>query len=158
MSTVASRTFRSSPQRDALQTWTAIVELLTQGKSSVARTELLAIGGIAATLIADRTPKDEAIVVICDGPRTRLYCLYDDEAIEGSDASEDALGFDPLKGDWNVSLPCAAADVKWVQAALKKHSRRIVARESGADVKTAESKNVSKAEDLIFDPKGFLKS
>jgi len=29
MTTVVSRTFRSSPHRDALQTWDAIVELLT---------------------------------------------------------------------------------------------------------------------------------
>lgn len=35
MTTVVSRTFRSSPQRDALQTWDAIVELLTQGKFPV---------------------------------------------------------------------------------------------------------------------------
>ena len=98
MSTVASRTFKSTPERDAARTWTAIVDLLTQGKAGDARTELLAVAGVAASVIADQAPKDAAITVTCDGPRTRIYCLYDDDAVEGSDANEEALGFDPLKG------------------------------------------------------------
>ena len=73
MSTVASRTFKSTPERDAAQTWAAIVDLLTQGKPSEARTELLAASGIAASTIADQAPKDAAITVTCDGPRTRIY-------------------------------------------------------------------------------------
>ena len=53
MTTVVSRTFRSSPHRDALQTWDAIVELLTQGKDGTARSELRAEAGVVASLIAD---------------------------------------------------------------------------------------------------------
>lgn len=158
MSTVASRTFRSTPQRDALQTWTAIIDLLTQGKTSAARTELLAVAGVAASIIADQAPKDAAIVVTCDGPRTRIYCLYDDDAVEGADANEDALGFDPLKGDWRVSLPCQADDLAWVQGALKQHSSRITARDCDAAVTTENAASTMKAEALVFDPKGFLGS
>src|SRR3546814_5263395 len=88
MSTVASRTFKSTPERDASRTWTAIVDLLTQGKTGDARTELLAVTGVAASVIADQAPKDAAITVTCDGPRTRIYCLYDDDAIEGSRSEE----------------------------------------------------------------------
>jgi SpoVK/Ycf46/Vps4 family AAA+-type ATPase len=97
MSTVASRTFRSTPGRDALETWTAIVDLLTKGAASTARTELLAVASVVASVIADQSPKDAAITVTCDGPRTRIYCLYGDDAIDGTDANEDALGYDPLK-------------------------------------------------------------
>ena len=60
MTTVVSRTFRSTPQRDALQTWLAIVDLLTAGKSGPNRTELLAVQGTAASVIADQAPKDAA--------------------------------------------------------------------------------------------------
>ena len=158
MTTVASRTFRSTPQRDALMTWTAIVDLLTQGKTGAARTELLAVAGVAASLIADQAPKDAAIVVTCDGPRTRIYCIYDDDAIDGSEANEDALGFDPLKGDWRVSLPCLADDLAWVQSALKQHSSRITARDREAAVSTEESTNSARAQALVLDPKGFLGS
>lgn len=157
MSTVASRTFKSTPQRDAAGTWAAIVDLLTQGKVDAARSELLAVSGIAASVIADQAPKDAAITVSCDGPRTRIYCLYDDDAIDGSDANEDALGFDPLKGDWQVSLPCLADDLAWVQSALKKHSTRITARDLSAATSSADDV-AAKSQSLVFDPKGFLGS
>jgi hypothetical protein len=158
MSTVASRTFASTPRRDAAQTWAAIVELLTQGRSGAARTELLAVSGVAANIIADQAPKDAPIVTTCDGPRTRIYCLYDDDAVEGSDANEEPLGFDPLASDWRVSLPCLKEDLSWVQSALKKHSTRITAREPGAEVVKAEDAAPLQAHAFVFDPKGFLGS
>ncbi|MGD9879332.1 MAG: hypothetical protein AB7F22_07965 [Reyranella sp.] len=158
MTTVARRTFRSTPHRDAMQTWHVIVDLLTQGKASAARTELLAVAGVAASVIADQAPKDVAIVVTCDGPRTRIYCLYDDDAIDSSNANEDPLGFDPLNGDWRVSLPCLVDDLTWVQGALKKHSGRITARDLDADAAKAADAQPAKAQGLALDPKGFLGS
>lgn len=158
MITVASRTFRSTPQRDAHTTWTAIVDLLTEGKTGATRTELLAAAGVAASVIADQAPKDAAIVVTCDGPRTRIYCIYDDDAIDGSDANEGPLGFDPLKGNWRVSLPCLAEDLAWVQSALTQHSSRITARDRDASVSTEESTTAAKAEALALNPTGFLGS
>ena len=156
MSSVASRTINSTPRRDASQTWAKIVDLLTQGKVCDARTELDAITGIAASIIADQAPKSAAITVTCDGPRTRVYCLYDDDAIDGSDANEDPLGFDPIKGNWQVSLPCLDDDLDWIQNALKKHSNRITARSLNAPVASAGVSSASAAQALVFDPKGFL--
>jgi hypothetical protein len=160
VSTVVSRTFRSTPYRDAHETWLAIVGVLTQGRSGAARTELLAVAGIASSVIADQAPRDAAIVVTCEGPRTRIYCLYDEDAIDGGDANEDALGFDPLKGDWRVSLPCLADDLAWVQEAFKKHSSRITARDSAAQISTEDSAATKAASPaaLVLDPKGFLGS
>ena len=158
MSTVASRTFRSTPWRDAHMTWTEIVELLTEGNSGAVRTELLAVAGIAASVIADQAPDGSAIVVTCDGPRTRIYCLYDDDAIDGADSNEDSLGFDPLKRDWRVSLPCLSEDLAWVQRALKQHTSRITARDRDTSVSTEDSANAAGADDLVLDPKGFLGS
>lgn len=158
MSTVASRIFASSPKRDAGETWAAIVALLTQCKDSPARNELLSVAGIATSTIADQAPKDQPIVVTCDGPRTRIYCIYDDDAIEGSDSNEDALGFDPLKGDWRVSLPCLKDELAWVQGALKKHSTRITARGPDDDIGEEDAANAGNTHNLNFDPKGFLGS
>lgn len=158
MSTVASRTFASSPKRDASETWAAIVALLTQGKDGPKRNELLAVAGIAASTIADHAPKDDPIVITCDGPRTRVYCIYDEDAIEGSDANEEPLGFDPLEGDWRVSLPCLKDDLGWVQGALKKHGTRITARGPDDEVAKAEASAAAQASTLTFDPKGFLGS
>ncbi|MGZ0073303.1 hypothetical protein ACT9ST_16555 [Sphingobium limneticum] len=158
MSTVVRRTFKSTPEREASRTWAAIVDLLTQGRTGDARTELLAVAGVAASVIADQAPKDAAITVTCDGPRTRVYCLYEDDAVEGSDANEEPLGFDPLKGDWRISLPCLADDLTWVQGALKKHSTRITARDLDAAVSSADEAATTKSQTLVFDPKGFLGS
>ncbi|NOT72059.1 MAG: hypothetical protein HOP09_12525 [Hyphomicrobium sp.] len=158
MTTVARRTFRSTPHRDAAATWTAIVELLTAASANkTAKSELLAVAGTAASLIADQTPKTTPIVVTCDGPRTRFYCLYDDNAIDGSDASEDVLGFDPLKGDWSVSLPCHEDDLAWVRKSLARNSQRITARKDGDDI-AADGETKAAAQSLTLDPKGFLGS
>ena len=157
MTTVASRTFRSSPHRAAADTWKAIIELLTQGRSGTVRDELVAVTGIATSIIADRVAKDSAIVATCDGPRTRIYCLYDDDAIDGSAANEASLGFDPLAGDWSLSLPCQADDLMWVQAALKKQTLRITARDASATIaidKADSQEGAPRA--LTLDPKRFF--
>ena len=156
MTTVARRTFRSTPERDALATWTAIVDLLAQNTEGSARKELLAVAGIAASVIADHAADDAPIVVTCDGPRTRIYCLYDDDAIDGSDANEDPLGFDPLKGDWRVSIPSTTDDLPLIQAALKRRSDRITARDSDTPVTKDKSSSAVGAQSLVLDPRGFL--
>jgi hypothetical protein len=155
MSTVASRTFRSTPHRNAVDTWVSIVDLLTKGKNGSDRDKLLAVKGIAASIIADQAPKDAAIVVTCSGPRTRIYCTYDDNAIDGTGENEASLGFDPLEGKWHVSLPCLESDLSWVQSALKQHGDQIVARDVNETVVETKSE---KSSALVFDPKGFLGS
>lgn len=127
MTTVASRTFRSTPQRDACQTWDAIVKILTQGRP--AHKDLLAASGVASSIIADQAPKSAPIIVTCNGPRTRIYCVYDDDAIESSGGDENPLGFNPLEGEWKISLPCHPEDLSWVQASLAKIGNRITARD-----------------------------
>lgn len=148
MATVARRKFRSSPDRDALATWNEIVGVLTKSNTDP-RSELESVAGIASSIIADKACEGVPITVRCDGPQTRIYCLYDDDAIEGSDANEDILGFDPLKGDWSISLPCEADDLAWVQSALKQKSTRITARDkSEAKKQAAESTQTSAALEL----------
>jgi hypothetical protein len=138
--TVASRRFASTPARDASETWDAIVVLLTRGKSGANGDALAAVAGVAASIIADQAPRDAAIVVTCDGPRTRIYCLYDDDATDGSDADEGTLGFDPLAGDWAVSLPCD----------------RVTARDKAATIAVDEEATGKAAAPLVLNPKGFL--
>ena len=157
MSTVIRRTFNSTPRRDALSTWRAIVEMLTRGNQGASRNELLLVEGIVASLIADQTPREAAIVVTCDGPRTRVYCIYDDDAVDGGDANEEPLGYDALQGDWQVSLPCATDDLAWVKDALAKKTSRIVARDLADAVTRSETADAA-TQALVFDPKGFLGS
>lgn len=162
--TVVKRVVCSTPKRDSVETWDKVVEMLTQGKQGAARNELIAIAGVAASIITEKAPKDSAITVTCNGPRTRIYCLYDEDAIDGSDAKEDALGYDPLAGDWALSLPCPADDLVWVQRSLKAKSVRITARDmtdklGDQPATAANATQASKqAADFSFDPDAFLKS
>lgn len=158
MTTVASRIFRSTPHRDALLTWTAIIELLTQGKTGEVRDELFAVAGIVSSVIADQAPKLAPIVVTCDGPRTRIYCVYDEQAVDGSSGNESVMGFDPLKGKWHISFPCQKDDLSWVQGALKKYSERITARDLTTGITDGEDGKTAKVEPLVLDPRRFLGS
>lgn len=158
MSSVASRVVRSSPHRNTSDTWAVIVNLLTQGKDGDAKTELLSVSGIASSIIAEHAPKDSAIVVTCDGPRTRVYCLYDDAAIEGGDAKEDDLGYEPLKGQWEISLPCPEDDLAWVQRALKAKSSRITARDMTQKLGEEEASKAAASGGLTLNVDKFLKS
>lgn len=151
-----SRRFISSPARDAGATWTAIVDMLAP-EAGEKRTELLSVAGTATSIIADAAPESAPIVVTGNGPRTRIYCLYDDDAIDGSDANEAALGFDPLSGDWAISLPCLPDDLDWVSASLKTKTSRITVRAVSTGIAIEESADASSS-DLVFDKSGFLGS
>lgn len=154
MSTVYRRTFAATPPAMPSRPG-AIVDVLAPGATHPARKELTSVAGIAASIISDRSPKDHAIVATCDGPRTRVYCLFDDDAVDGSDANEAALGYDALKGDWAVSLPCDADELDWVQRALKKHGTRITAREPDAPVAADQDEPRRRPGSLVPDLKGL---
>lgn len=158
MTTVIRRDFRSIPHRDASSTWAAIVELLTAGSGDAdKRKELMAVAGVACSVIADQCPSESPIVVTCDGPRTRIYCWYDDDSLDDSNSNESKLGFDALKGDWKVALPVAEEDLAWVQAALKKNSRRVVARDKDSGIEVAKQEQAA-SNSLVLDMEGFMKS
>jgi hypothetical protein len=132
MSTVARR-IRATPERGASDAWQVIVDLVAP-KDGTARQELLSIEGIASSIISTESPKDAAMVVRGKGPRVRMYCLYDDEAISGDDANEAALAECPTDGDWLMSLPADADDVAWVKDALAKKSTRVTVRDKSEAV------------------------
>lgn len=159
MATVVKRTFKSTPYRDAHDTWVSIVSLLTNGENASGEDELMSVSGIAASIIAEKSVKDAPIVVTCEGPRTRIVCLYDDDAIDGSDANEEPLAFDALKGNWKLSLPCASDDLGWVESSLKAKSERITARNKDDSVSVAKSEDANGQQNALeIDVKGFLRS
>ncbi|MDC0712685.1 hypothetical protein POL68_29760 [Stigmatella sp. ncwal1] len=158
MTTIARRTIRSSPHRTSTETWNTIVDLLAQENQDDARRKLLAITGIASSVIMDQAPGRAPIIVTCDGPRTRIYCLYGEDAIEGAEANEERLGFEPLNGEWMVSLPCQAADLSWVQEELKKYGSRITARDLATGLELEKSSASASAQSMVLNVKGFLGS
>lgn len=140
--TVIARRIIAEPVRSASETWDVIVDLLAPGANNKARSELLAITGIACSLIAAESVRNVPLVVYGAGPRIRIYCLYGESAILGEDANESNLTTSAVDGEWSMSLPCSPDDLAWVQAALKKLSSRVTARDLNTPVdddKTNES-------------------
>jgi hypothetical protein len=156
MSSVVRRTIRSTPYRDAQATWEVIVGILTAGGSAGARTEMNSVAGIVASTITDQAPQNAPIVATCDGPRTRFYCLYDEDALESDSFNESGVSHDGTRGDWKISIPCHKDDLAWVRAALKEKSSRITARDQADNTPVEKAERAEASEGLVLDLKGFL--
>ncbi len=126
---VLARRVNAVPARLASVAWSRIVDLVAPTNAS-ARGELLAITGVAASLITRQSLHASPFIVTGDGPRIRVYCVYGDDAVEGAKANEAALPASPAETDtWSASLPCPAADLPWVQSQLAQLSSRVTARD-----------------------------
>jgi hypothetical protein len=153
---VIARRFASIPERTAMATWKAISALLASDSTLGPARELASVAGIASSLIT-REAMTSPVVVYGSGPRVRIYCLYNDDAIEGDDANEAPLSFDATAGDWKMSLPCPADDLAWVQNSLRAKSTRIFARDMTAPVEDDESGERKFSGDSV-DLEAFFKS
>lgn len=155
MSTIARRV-AASPVRTASEAWRFITELLSKPDSN-GRAELVAVTGIACSLIADECFKGAPAVVTDSGPQVRVYCVYDEDAIDGTNVNENALSFHATEGDWKMSLPCREEDLDWVAASLKKKSSRITARDMDGDGGAADDRAAS-LNQVEVNVEGFLNS
>lgn len=155
--TVVSRRIAATPARSASSAWGVIVDLIAP-TAGPARTELQGIAGVASCLISDEAMKPDACVVYGSGPRLRVYCVYDEDAITGENTNETALTFNPTDGDWQMSLPCFADDLGWVQKALKKQSTHVVAREMGTDVDEEASDKTATVKGAVVNREAFFRS
>jgi len=154
--TAIARKVASVPVRLASDTWYRIIDLVAPTNGS-SRAELLRITGVAASLITRESLKDSPFVVMGAGPRVRVYCIYGQHAIEGTNVNEAALPESPSESDtWKGSLPCPADDLAWVQAHLAQLSSRITARDA-ADAAATESSEQGAASSATIDLESFLR-
>lgn len=154
--TVVARRIASIPVRLASDTWLRVISLVAP-TNTVAQDELRRVTGIASSLITREAMKDSPIVVTGDGPRIRVYCVYGEDAVEGSGVNESPLADSPAEtSTWAVSLPCPADDLPWVQASLKRHSTRITARDM-ADRAPSESQEESSTSRASINLDSFLR-
>ena len=127
---VVARRIAATPARTASETWTVIIGIIAPFADSEARAELERVRGVAASLIAAEAPADAPIVVTGVGDQVRICCLFGDDAVIGETASEAPLAWDPMDGDWSMSLPCFPDDLDWVRGALASRSQRVTARDA----------------------------
>jgi hypothetical protein len=157
MSTVLARRVASTPVRTAVETWARIVEIIAPDPQSPAREELAKVAGTACASIASEATKDAPIVIWGGGPRVRVYCVFDEDAITQDGINEDALPKSPTEGDWRMSIPFLAEDVAWSGASLAAASSRVSARSVDDDVADEEPLAAS-ATPLSLNLAEFLKS
>lgn len=159
MSTVMARRVASTPTRTAAQTWQKIVEILTSDAAGESRKELNKAAGVACASISSEATRDAAIVVWGGGPRVRVYCVFDEDAITGDGVSEGALPTSPTEGDWKMSIPCLSEDVAWSKESLAKVSTRITARAPDEEIDEADdSKSTKTSSSMAINLSEFLKS
>ncbi len=157
MTTVMARRVASTPVRSAAQTWEKIVELLAPDPGSAARKDLTAAAGVACSSISSEATKDAPIVVWGGGPRVRVYCTFDEDAITRDGVNEDALLKSPIEGDWQMSIPCLPEDLAWSRAKLAAVSSRITARSVDDDVADDKAAAGNAAPPIEINLGGFLK-
>ena len=155
--TVVARRIKATPARSASEAWHILVNLIAPSDGA-ARTELQRIEGVASCLIAEEAMKSDACVVYGSGPRLRVYCLYDEDAVTGENANEGPLTFCPTEGEWQMSLPSPAEDLAWVQQSLKERSSHVVAREVGAAIDDEESNESAAGKGAVVNREAFLRS
>ena len=155
MSTVA-RHVASTPARTAAETWAKITELLAPDAASAARKELNCAAGVACAAIASEATKDAPMVIWGVGPRVRVYCIFDEDAVTGDGVHEEALTSCPTDGDWKMSIPCAPEDVEWSNKKLASATARISARAPNEDVEIG--KTAAAGRSLTINAEEFLKS
>jgi hypothetical protein len=155
--TVVARRIAATPARSASEAWNVIVDLVAPGDGP-ARRELQGIEGIASCVIAEEAMAADPCVVYGSGPRLRIYCLYNEDAIAGDDKNETPLMFCPTAGAWRMSLPCPADDLEWVQKSLKARSTRVVVRKVGTPVDDEEPRQGDAAKAAVVNREAFLRS
>lgn len=153
--TVVARKVRATPERSSSKAWEVIVDLIAPSESE-ARRELVNIAGIASSLVSDEVFESDPGIVWGAGPRVRIYCLYNEDAITGDDANEAKLSFVPTEGDWKMSLPCKKEDIEWVNKALEKKSKRVTARERGSSIGEENYTQSNFSKDLEINVEEFL--
>lgn len=154
--TILARRVTSVPARSAVDTWSAIVDLIAPDPSSPARSNLALAAGVAHSLIASEV--SGPFVVFGSGPRVKIYCVYGDDALMDDEVSENPLPHDPTDGDWHLSIPCPFEDLEWVERKLSS-STRVSARDEGAAVSDeAEAESARRTYGLRVDEGAFFRS
>lgn len=152
MSAIARR-ISATPARTAADSWRLITAIVCQDDSG-ANLEFGKVAGIASSLIADEAFKDAALTIIGAGPRLRVYCLYDEEAVTGDDRNEDQLSWKPTGLDWKAYFPCPSDDLDWVRKDLKQTSNRFFAYDLKEGLQLDETAKDSSAK-LEIDVEAF---
>lgn len=154
--TVIARRMRGTPHRLSSEVWTLITNLLVPQGDGQALDEFRRAAGVGAYLVENEALKSSPLVVWGAGPRVRVYCLYDDDAISGDDANETVLPESPTDGDWHMSLPADDSDIDWIRSDLsEKGATRITVRSSSESISAEGNESTGSNQSLCLNEEVF---
>jgi len=146
MSTVVRR-FCSIPSRLSSATWKTISDLICQNNFGAAA-EFLKVSGIASSLVNDKLLAENPLVLKNKGPRLRIYCLYDENAITGEDKNEEPLSWRPTAGEWHAFLPCTEEELNETKRALAGKSANFTVYDVKKGIPEGDDGNTENANSL----------
>jgi hypothetical protein len=149
--TVVVRRINANPVRTGTEAWEFIVDLISTPNSD-ARAELKKAEGFGASVIAEEYPKEKPIVVVNEGPRLRVYCLYGEVAIAGDNSDESGLSWNATHGDWAIYLPVSEGDLKWMKESLSKLSSKVIPYGPDDQIANEINRPSSTGKDLKINP------
>ncbi len=125
MTTIARR-FAARPVRTSIEAWAAVRDALCQDNNP-AVDEFDRIQGVAASVISSNLPAAHPFVFIGEGPRVRVFMVYDNQALEGEDLNESPLVSSPFRSSWTGWVPALPDEIELVQTHLRRMSDCFVA-------------------------------
>lgn len=152
--TVIARRFRARPFRTSHVTLEMIRDLICHSNKS-AKAEFDLVAGYVSSLISDEVLKEDPVIVRGNGPRLRIYCVYDEDAISDEEQNEDSLRWDPLSSDWKVYLPCPSEDLDWMRKQVGAKSAKFVVYDRAEGCEIEEDRAEKSTDELLIDAEGF---
>lgn len=150
---VIARRVASTPKRTAAESWQLIIDMVSD-QSSNARKTLEAITGVVSAIIVDEVPAEAPIIFTGKGPRTRIYCVYGEDALLDENCNEEPLVQKPTAEDWHMYLPYTKEDWTWVSESLSAVSNFITIYDKDKELDT--EKGTDETASLTIDTSSFL--
>ncbi len=128
-----ARRFAARPVRTSIEAWAAVRDALCQDNNPAAA-EFDRIQGVAASVISSNLPATHPFVFIGEGPRVRVYMVYNNQALNGGDLDESPLVSNPFESSWTGWVPASPDEIDRVQTHLRRLSDRFVAYDVDHDL------------------------
>jgi len=145
------RDIASIPVRSATETWSAIIDLISD-VTSIDKHQISNASSAMADVISEEFPHDHPIIFSGCGPQLRLYLDYATASMErGHDI--DPINWNPTECEnWHAHVPTDAVDLGWMNKFFEDRAPRFSAydKEKGLENDNNTSKS-NTADELEID-------
>lgn len=98
--------------------------------------------GVASYIITEKILEEHPVVVRgVSGPRLRVYCVYDDDALDEDKLNEEPLTWSPTAddGSWRVALPVVSGKADVITGLIPEEINHFILYSTDEGVKLKET-------------------